>query len=59
LGAIDPSNYELRKLHEAVQHDVDVLTEIWHRIKDITPERDAKLKRLKGLLSEDLRGQKV
>ena len=59
MGTIDPSNYELRKLHEAVQHDVDVLTDIWHRIKNITSEKDAKLQRLKDLLSKDLRGEKV
>lgn len=59
IGTIDPSNYELRKLHEAVQHDVDVLTDIWHRIKDITSEKDAKLQRLKDLLSKDLREEKV
>ena len=59
IGTIDPSNYELRKLHEAVQHDVDVLTDIWHRIKNITSEKDAKLQRLKDLLSKDLRGEKV
>ncbi len=60
LGEIDPAHYDLRRLHEAVQHDVEALTEIWHRIKDITAADDAKLARLKALLaSEELRGQKV
>ena len=59
MGTIDPSNYEVRRLHEAVQHDVDVLTDIWHRIKNITPDRDSKLIRLKELLSKDLKGKKV
>jgi len=59
MGTIDPSNYELRRLHEAVQHDVDRLTDIWHRIKNITPDKDSKLIRLKELLSKDLRGKKV
>ena len=35
-------NYDLRKLHEAVQHDVDVLSDIWQRVKDIS-RQDAKL----------------
>jgi len=42
MAPIDPSLYDLRKLHEAVQHDVDVLTEIWQRVKEIKPENLAK-----------------
>jgi SNF2 family DNA or RNA helicase len=59
MEPIDPSIYDLRRLHEAVQHDVEVLSEIWHRVKDITPNDDAKLRRLKELLSGSLRGKKV
>jgi superfamily II DNA or RNA helicase len=59
MASIDPSLYDLRKLHDAVQHDVDVLTEIWQRVKEIKPENDAKLNRLKELLSKELKGQKV
>ncbi len=59
LGTIDPAQYDLRKLHDAVQHDVDVLSDIWQRVKDIKPERDAKLSRLKELLSKDLKGKKI
>ncbi len=59
METVDTSRYELRRLHEAVQHDVDVLTSIWERIKDIDPENDAKLQRLKDLLRTDLRGKKV
>jgi hypothetical protein len=59
LGTVDPTQYDLRKLHEAVQHDVDVLSDIWQRVKDIKPNRDAKLARLKELLSKDLKGKKV
>lgn len=33
MEPVDPSKYDLRKLHEAVQHDVEVLTEIWQRVK--------------------------
>lgn len=59
MEAVDPSRYDLRRLHEAVQHDVEVLSEIWRRVKDIGPEGDAKLVRLMELLSKDLRGKKV
>lgn len=59
LPVVDPSMYDLRKLHEAVQHDVEVLSAIWQRVKDITPDKDAKLARLKDLLLRDLRGKKV
>jgi superfamily II DNA or RNA helicase len=59
METIDPTDYDLRKLHEAVQHDVDILTSIWNVIKDIQPEQDAKLQRLKELLQNGLRGRKV
>ncbi len=59
MDTVDPADYDLRKLHDAVQHDVDVLTGIWQRVKDIGPENDAKLQRLKDLLSTELKGQKV
>ena len=38
---------------------MDVLSTIWQRVKDIGPEDDAKLVRLKELLSGELRGKKV
>lgn len=59
METIDPADYDLRKLHEAVQHDVDTLIGIWNVIKDIQPEQDAKLQRLKELLQNGLRGKKV
>ncbi|MGH7827548.1 MAG: helicase-related protein, partial [Candidatus Binatia bacterium] len=59
LGTIDPMTYDLRKLHEAVQHDVEVLSHIWQRVKDIKPEKDAKLTQLKELLAKELRGKKI
>ncbi len=59
MEAMDPSRYDLRKFHQAVQHDVEALTAIWDRVKDIRAEEDAKLARLKNLLSTDLRGKKV
>ena len=59
LPHLDPAQYDLRRLHEAVQHDVEALTNIWHLIQHIGPEQDAKLRELKTLLSQDLKGQKV
>lgn len=59
LPILDPSQYDLRHLHEALQHDVEVLTKVWHLIQGLDSERDAKLQILKKLLSEDLKGQKV
>lgn len=59
LETVDPAMYDLRKLHDAVQHDVEVLSGIWQRVKDITPKKDVKLARLKELLLNDLKGKKV
>ena len=59
LDPIDHSQFDLRRLHEAVQHDIDALTEVWHRVRDIRPERDAKLQALKALLKDRLADHKV
>lgn len=59
LPALDQAQYDLRHLHEALQHDVDSLTRIWNLIQNVEPKGDAKLQVLKKLLSEDLKGQKV
>lgn len=59
MAEVDTSLYDLRRLHGAVGHDVEVLTGIWHRVRDIGPGQDAKLERLKELLRGELRGKKV
>jgi len=59
MESIDQAKYDLRRLHEDVQHDVETLSEIWRRVKEIQPEKDAKLIRLKEILSNELRGKKV
>ena len=59
LRTLDPTQYDLRHLHDALQHDVDLLTNVWHMIKDIRPEKDTKLKVLKTILTEDLRAKKI
>ncbi len=59
LEALDTGLYDLRRLHEALQRDVDSLTELWRLVGGITADQDAKLQGLKQLLSKDLKGQKV
>lgn len=59
LPDLDPTQYDLRRLHQAPQHDVDALTEIWHSIRHITPAQDAKLTTLKEFLSGSLKGRKA
>jgi len=34
LPELEASDYDLRRLHEAIQHDIEALTDIWYRIKD-------------------------
>ncbi|MHB8203097.1 MAG: helicase-related protein, partial [Desulfomonilaceae bacterium] len=59
MESIDPRNYDLRKLHDGLQHDVDLLTSIWRLVRHVGPDQDVKLKRLKELLSGELCGKKV
>jgi superfamily II DNA or RNA helicase len=59
LPHLDTEKYDRRKIHRALQQDIDALTEIWHDIKDIRSEHDAKLQQLKLLLETGLYGQKV
>jgi hypothetical protein len=59
LPGLDPGQYDLERLRGALAHDVEILTGIWERIEEITAERDAKLQRVKALLTGDLRGKKV
>jgi len=59
MEAVDHTKYDLRKLHEAIVHDLQALSEIWELVKDIRPKADAKLAKLKDLLANQLRGKKV
>ncbi len=59
LPTVDFAQYDRRRLIEALQHDIDLLTTTWHQVKDITRQRDAKLQSLKDLLAGELRGKKV
>lgn len=59
LPRLNTEKYDRRRIHRALQQDIDALTEIWHDIKDIGIHHDAKLQQLKNLLETDLHGQKV
>ena len=59
LEELDTSQYDLRRIHDDLQHDVKSLTELWLLVNKITPDQDAKLATLKDLLSDELKGQKV
>lgn len=59
MATINPMDYDLRGIDRAVKHDVKGLTRIWERVKDIKPEKDAKLQRLQDLLRGEIKGRKV
>jgi superfamily II DNA or RNA helicase len=59
MATVNTAEYDLRGIDRAVKHDVKTLTLIWVRVKDIRPEKDAKLQRLKELLRGELKGRKV
>jgi superfamily II DNA/RNA helicase len=59
LEEIDINDYDLADIHKALQHDIDILTDIWVKIKDIRPDNDTKLSRIKELIATELKGKKV
>ncbi len=59
METVDPTQYNLRKLHEAVQHDIEILMDIWHQVNGISAEKDIKLQKLKEILSGSLKGEKT
>lgn len=59
LEIIDTADYNLRKLNQGLRHDVEILSNIWRMVKDIGPEQDAKLARLKELLKNEFRNKKL
>ena len=59
LPRLDPEKYDRRRLHRDLARDIDRLTDIWYKIKDIEEADDAKLQRFKELLQTELRGKKV
>jgi superfamily II DNA or RNA helicase len=59
LPTLDHALYDLRRLHKALQIDIEALEDVWREIRDITPAKDAKLAALKELLAGPLQGRKV
>jgi superfamily II DNA or RNA helicase len=59
LPELDATRYDLKRLHRDLQHDVEILTEIWYLIKDIRADADDKLATVMELLGGPLKGQKV
>ncbi|MFX0204366.1 MAG: helicase-related protein [Candidatus Hodarchaeota archaeon] len=59
LEVVDPTDYNLRKINQDLRHDVEILSDIWRIVKDIGPEQDAKLIRLKELLQTEFRDKKI
>lgn len=59
LPSLDISQYNARALRTALRQDIEALTDIWYQIKDIGPQQDAKLQRLKQLLGDALYGKKA
>ena len=59
MEQVKTADYDLRRIHDALEHDKDVLSRIWERVKDIGPTEDAKLAMLKDLLCGELRNKKV
>ena len=49
LPELDPHEYDLVALCDAVQHDIAALQGVWGEIEKITPARDAKLQEIKQL----------
>src|SRR5438876_1827241 len=56
---LDHALYYFRRLHKALQIDIEALEDVWREIRDITPAKDAKLAALKELLAGPLQGRKL
>jgi len=58
LPEIDSTSYEVDKIREAVEKDIEILKSIYNKIENIDVEKDAKLQKLKQILKE-LKGRKI
>jgi hypothetical protein len=58
LEAVDPGTYDLRRLHEAVQHDVEVLSGIWQRVGDHHPWKRCEAHQAQRPVAERFKQQK-
>jgi superfamily II DNA/RNA helicase len=52
-GRYDAADFDLARLTEHIEHDVDLLNEILHLVEPITPAEDAKLQTLLRWLSRE------
>ncbi|MDA2929086.1 hypothetical protein MYX84_03900 [Acidobacteria bacterium AH-259-O06] len=59
LEPVDTSQYELRKMQEAIQQDVKIFSKIRQMVQKIGIDQDTKLSRLRKILSGGLKGKKV
>ncbi|MCI0577972.1 MAG: phospholipase D-like domain-containing protein [Chloroflexi bacterium] len=59
LPRLDADQYDRRRLYRALQEDIEALTDVWYKIRDIDFAHDAKLQQFKQLLQTELPGQKA
>ncbi len=59
LEDIDPTQYDLNLIRQAVESDLQVLDGLLHALERITPDTDAKLQTLKTQLQGELHHKKV
>jgi len=59
LPRLDPQKYDRRRLHRDLTGDIEKLTDIWYKVRDITWAQDDKLAAFKTLLQGELAGKKV
>lgn len=59
LPSLPAEKYDLEAIRKAVQADIATLDDLLSALEVLTPEQDDKLRALKRLLTEELKGQKV
>jgi superfamily II DNA or RNA helicase len=59
LPSIQIAEYDLKRLHGALQQDIEALQHIWGQVKEIDSEEDTKVQAVKDLLEKELKGRKV
>jgi len=59
LPTVCITDFNLKRLHEALQQDIEALQRIWNQVKHIDAEEDAKVQAVKDLLGGELKGKKV
>lgn len=59
LPRLDPDKYDRRRLHRDLTSDIEKLTDIWYKVRDISYAQDDKLAAFKALLQGELAGKKL